>query len=93
MCMVFLDVLDKRDASLSRFSVLRPIGRTSRASLQFSVKKKRYTLGVDVSLWLFYCSCSGLLLYDDFDYCAVDAKDVNALAFDIEFIGRCGGFG
>ena len=42
---------------------------------------------------LFYCSCSGLLLYDDFGYCAVDAKDVNALTFDIEFMSRCGGFG
>ena len=40
-CMVFLDVLDKLDASLSRFSVLRPIGRTNRASLQFSVLKHK----------------------------------------------------
>ena len=57
MYMVFLDVLDKRDASLSRFSVLRPIGRTSRASLQFSVLRHKlyvHTDKLDASLSSFF---------------------------------------
>ena len=104
----FLDVQDKRDASLSRFSV-----KTDRThepcvptifglmtdwshELRSSTNKckKRDTPIVWMYLFvLFYCYCSGLLLYDDFGYCAVDAKDVNASTLDIEFIGRCGGFG